>query len=194
MDVIFKLAKTEKDFKQIYKLRYKTFVEAEGYNPSAIEIERGGDAAHLIALRKDKIVGAITLIVDNGQGLPMEKYFNLTVFKNDEKVAEVGRFAILPDEQTKIVPVGLIALAYEVAQKRGIKQIFIDFFKSEEKIRFYERLGFKVIGNYFWKNEIVVMTVTLYDSPYAKDEEKIELREFFVRSLPKSAELEELLA
>jgi RimJ/RimL family protein N-acetyltransferase len=189
MDLTYKIAENTQDFEQVYDLRHRVFVLKGNYVPDTIQMEAGENAVHLMALRGEYLVGAISLILDDGGGIPMEKYFGLADFKSGKKIAEVRRFAVQAEEEGGIAPLGLMALIYEIAQKKGVERIFADVYKRQEKsVNIYKRIGFEVIGNYFWNEEIIVMMIDLENSPYAKDEEKARLREFFVQKLSKKFE------
>jgi N-acetylglutamate synthase-like GNAT family acetyltransferase len=120
----------------------------------------------------------------------------MTHIKKSVKVAEFRRFAVLPEENKTETSLGLMVLAYEVAKKKGVKQIFIDLFKEKESDQnLYKRFGFKIIGDYrVFNSEVTVMVLDVEnDSVYEIFPDKIERRKKFIESLKKSPELEALL-
>jgi len=196
MGLIFKFASTKEDFEKIYEVRHKILVKEEGFIPCTIEMESEDNAIHLMAIRDGKTVGVITLILDDGRGLPIEEYFDLAHIKKSRRAAEFRRFAVLPKEKGTETSVGLMTLAYEVAKKKGVKLIFIDLFKRKERDqKTYERMGFKMIGGYqVFNSEIVIMGLDIdKDAVYEISKEKAARRKVFVESLNKSPELKAFL-
>lgn len=197
MSLLFKLATTEEDLKQIYKLRKAILVDEEGFIPSTIEVEQNPGYYHIIAIKNNHPVGVITVYIDQGRGVPIEEYAELQKYKQLGTAAEFCRLAVIPDERLTPTSLGLTALSYELAKKMGVKFIFIDLFKSKkEEILKYEKMGFKTLGSYIvYNSEVVVMVLDIEkDSIYEKLKGKIDFRNYFVHSLKLSPDLEKLLS
>lgn len=183
MSIKFKVAEAENELKQLYDLRKKVFVGEDGYPQEAISSEYDRDAIHFIATKGDELVGCVSVILDGPKGMPIEKFIDLSSYKTD-KIAEVQKLAIIPEDRKGIAGVGLMLLAYEFLKKSGTNKIFIfSLEKKAENVKLYERLGFRQIGKFkFYNigNAIAMMMDLEEDSVYDKNKEKRELKEMFI--------------
>lgn len=107
MSLRIKHISDEKDLKDIYKLRYKIycyewcFEKPENHPDEIVSDVFDSNALHF-AVKDDtqKIVGAVSLILNSPEGFPTEKYCELTINKNEiprDSIAEVSRLVIHRD-------------------------------------------------------------------------------------------------
>lgn len=94
----------EKDLDEIYRLRYKVFCYEWGFEkPDDYPDERVTDVYDEHSLHfavrgdRDKIVGAVSLILNSAEGFPAEKYCELDINTSElprESIAEVSRLVV----------------------------------------------------------------------------------------------------
>lgn len=94
----------EEGLKEIYRLRYKVYVEEWGFekpeeHPAGLEMNEYDKTSVHFATKdtEGQIVGTVRLILNSPLGFPIEKYCEINVNKNDipsEKIAEISRLAI----------------------------------------------------------------------------------------------------
>jgi N-acyl-L-homoserine lactone synthetase len=98
------LVTDEKELKEIYRLRYKVYVEEWGFeraedHPDGLEIDEFDKSSVHFAARDDKgnLIGTVRLIINPPGGFPIERYCEINIDKDKiprESVAEVSRLAI----------------------------------------------------------------------------------------------------
>jgi predicted GNAT family N-acyltransferase len=184
----FKIVENKKELEQVYRLRQQVFVKEDGYHPTHIKLNQDRAATHFLAFKDRKAIGAISVFVGRPQELPDIKYFNPLHFKSI-KVAEIYKFAVIPEERGRLTSIGLMVLAYESAKRDEAEEIFISVLNTKkESIRIYKRFGFKVVakGTAWGIGPGVAMILNLKDAPFEKDKEKSEfLKSLISRKLAK---------
>ena len=107
MSLIVKQVTDEDKLRDIYRLRYKVycyewgFEKPENYPDEIVTDVYDDSAVHFAVINeRQKIVGAISLILYSSEGFPTEKYCELNINKDElprEAIAEISRFVIHRD-------------------------------------------------------------------------------------------------
>lgn len=185
MDYTFEKIKGNKNIEEIIKLRRDIFIKEDGYPEEALASEFDKDAVHLIAKKKDKLVGAITVVMDDNKKLPIEKFVDLNKFR-EKPLAELQKLAVLPGERKGFVSLGLMVLAYEHAKEHGAKRIVIfSLDKKKENLELYKKFGFKVVDkfNFYNVGEANAMIIDLDDTAIYEKDNKNSRRANLVQKL-----------
>jgi hypothetical protein len=145
--LLFELAKTKDDFEASFHLLYKLYLKM-GYtdsDPSEMRIIIHNllpSTYLLLAKSENKIIGTITILMDNPFGFPMEKIFNLSSVRKPNQIGvELCGLAIHPLYRRKngselFYTLTEMALAYAKEQLgahyfvSNIDPKYIDFYKS----------------------------------------------------------------
>lgn len=131
----------------LFYVRAKVFFEEQGYSMSDLEVEYKKEAIHILALKNQTPVGVVTIFREGQNGLPVEKYVNLTSFKaENRKNMYFSKLAVVREERKKFVGHNLIFLANEIARVNGIRKVFLGA-KSDnrESIYLFQKTGCKEI-------------------------------------------------
>jgi len=183
MNISFKLLENETEMEKVINLRHKVFVEEDGYPPEAIKNTYDNKAIHFIATKGKEVIGCVSVILSGSKSLPFEDFIDLSPYKG-EKIAEVQKLAIIPEERKGIAAVGLMLLSYEFIKKNGYNKICIfSLEKKTDNIRLYKRLGFKIIDKFKFYNVGNALAMILdmnKDSVYEKEKDKRKLKEYFI--------------
>jgi len=185
MDYTFEKIKGNKNIEDIIKLRRDIFIKEDGYPEEALASEFDKDAVHLIAKKKDKLVGSITVVMDDNKKLPIEKFVDLNKFR-EKPLAELQKLAVLPGERKGFVSLGLMVLAYEHAKEHGAKRIVIfSLDKKKENLELYKKFGFKVVDkfNFYNVGEANAMIIDLDDTAIYEKDNKNSRRANLVQKL-----------
>ncbi|MBI4847320.1 MAG: GNAT family N-acetyltransferase [Nitrospirae bacterium] len=107
MSFAVKIVSAEKELTDIYRLRYKVYCLEWGFEKpedhlSGILTDSYDDKAIHFAARDpaQKIVGGVRLIIDSGEGFPIERYCELDINKDElprDAIAEISRLVIHRD-------------------------------------------------------------------------------------------------
>ena len=109
----------------LFYIRAKVFFEEQGYSMNDINIEFEKEATHILALKENKPVGTVTIFLESENGLPVEKFVDISIFKaKDRKNMFFSKLAVLKEERKKFIGYNLILLTNEIARKNGIKKVF----------------------------------------------------------------------
>jgi N-acyl-L-homoserine lactone synthetase len=135
---IFKQVETEKELKQVYKLRYKIYcVERKyldpAYYPDQIEKDVYDKySVHFLAFDKDgeKIVGTSRLILNSPLGFPIEKEWDMSDIQEATKnirdqIAEISRFIVAPENRgDHLITLRLGGEMYRYCKKKKIEIVY----------------------------------------------------------------------
>lgn len=128
MKTFCKIVENNRELKEAYLVRKKVFVIEQNV-PESLEWDKYDDTAlHVIYKVDESIVGTGRI-----------------VFLND--AAKIGRVAVLKSYRNQGIGKMIIQFLIEAAKKRGKKTIFANVQIRAQK--FYEKLGFKRVGNTF---------------------------------------------
>lgn len=164
MSIKFVQADSENLKNNIYKLRYKIYVEEFGFeksedHPDGYEKdEYDENSIHFAALDENgKVIGTIRLILNSEKGFPIEHAAEITFIgekPSPDKIAEISRLAVSKNFQrynsncsiknkllTKnTVIFGLYKLMYHESKRRGITHWYIII--EKKLFRQLKRYGF----------------------------------------------------
>lgn len=107
-DPVIRMAKKE-DMDQVYQVRYQSYLNAGLMQPNdSGRLKDRYDSSDytkiFVAVSNGRIIGTIRLIFDSKYGLPMDEEARCSSFmrflrKQKRRIAEVGKYAFLPDYQ-----------------------------------------------------------------------------------------------
>ncbi|MDX9715191.1 MAG: PEP-CTERM/exosortase system-associated acyltransferase [Dissulfurispiraceae bacterium] len=145
----FKRVHTSAELNEIFKLRYKVYVEEWGFEKAedhikGVELDDYDDSAlHFMALRHGNLIGTIRMILSSQKGLPIQK--NCTINQDldcidHSKIAEISRLAVSKDyrrrqedaqmygsDSQSVLP---FPVAEEMSSKRRRQEVIIGLFKA----------------------------------------------------------------
>jgi two-component system NtrC family sensor kinase len=183
----------KQELEDTFFIQRKVLVGEKGYREETIRREEDEYAFHIVSYKGLQPIGTVSCItLDMGHRLPLESNFDLGPFLNGKNSAEIDRLAVLREERGSIVPLGLMTLAYLYARAKGAENVFLDVFADEKKhIKMYEKLGFRVIGEYEKPLPVTVMMMD-QESEYERADLRMEhfVRPFLSRLIPKMEFLE----
>jgi hypothetical protein len=118
-----------------------------------------GDLSWFVATRRDEPVGVLRVRYDppieqyRGYGLdPIEKNLSIDDFITSQRIAEVGRFAVIPLRRNGVaVVLSLMRAATREIVARGYTQLVTDVFENDphSPLRFHTRIvGFRPVATH----------------------------------------------
>lgn len=161
----FKIAETESEFEQAFKLIYKLYLEADITKKNSSSMRATfyhalPSTSVLIAKWENKVVGTVSIIKDSSLGLPVDKILNLSQLKNTyKKIGEVSSFAIDKDfkNKTQYISMPLFKYLYEISRDYlGIEVLVATSNKIHglfyEAVFGYNNIKGKLVKNYDFAN------------------------------------------
>ena len=143
MNIKIELVKTKEDYRKVLDIRREVFIEEQNV-PENIEIEYEDEAFHV-------------LVSDNGQPIATGRWRKTDIgFK-------LERFAVL--EHLRRKGVGKALVIFILNQIPNDNTIYLH--AQEDVIKFYENLGFVIIGDKFLEADIVHAKM-IYDNKSKK--------------------------
>lgn len=128
MKTLCKIVENDRELKEAYLVRKRVFVIEQNV-PESLEGDRYDDfALHVICKVNESVVGTGRI-----------------VFLNES--AKIGRVAVLKSYRNRGVGKTIVRFLIEESKKRGKKTIFANVQIRTQK--FYEKLGFKRVGDIF---------------------------------------------
>ncbi|NOX53395.1 MAG: GNAT family N-acetyltransferase, partial [Planctomycetes bacterium] len=146
--LLFKIAETEEEFRQVHRLNYDTFVREirQHADPgTGYLVDKFHDKnVYFIAVREGRVVGMLSAH-DRPPFSIAERLSDPSVLDRlDGRPLEVRLLAIEPAERHKLVFAGLIWTLYQYARHQGYSHFLIS--GLTERMRLYERFGFRALG------------------------------------------------
>ena len=117
------------EYKQVLKLRDEVLRKPLGLNFSNDELEQERNHMHMAAYEDDRMPGCCMLV------------------KEDPETVRLRQMAVVNDVQGKGIGRALMQFAENLARDRGYKRITMHARKNA--VGFYERMGYKKIGEEF---------------------------------------------
>lgn len=183
-------ARDSRQVEDSFYLQRKILVGEKGYLEETIRRSEDENAFHVLAYKGMQPVGTTTLHLSELEGkIPIQKNFDISSYMDGKPYAEIDRLAIIREERGSIIPFSLMVLSYLYIRGRDVDTIFLDVFSDETKlIRMYEKLGFKIIGNYNRPLPCTVMMLN-HESNYIDQVSRMEhfVQGFFSRLMPRLA-------
>lgn len=171
MAVIIKTAHSAKELSDVYKLRYQVYNQEEGYFPAnesghIIDLyDAVPNSFSVIAYNDDMPVGTIRGTMDSELGFSSDKTFDFSEYRSrieaeaaekglvKPKFVNAGMLAITQDwRNRRDVFRGLFRMATDVAYSRGVTHIVGTI--NENTIGIYKKLGWEVLGDTIWIEDI----------------------------------------
>jgi hypothetical protein len=177
--------------RMVWRLRKEVFGKEIGYPPAAIRSKFDRYAVHFLAKRDGVPVGTISIFLSTIVTLPLESIYsvNLSEFKDGSEMAEIEKLAILPKYRSKMIPLGLMVVAYEFIKLCKAKCIFIFTLKSQvDNIHLYKKFGFREFSEFmiFGGRKATCMVLNISkDSVYERALSRNLRRVNFVNELAK---------
>jgi aspartate aminotransferase-like enzyme len=145
---VFKLADTDREFEQIHRLNYRTFVDEipQHSDPGTGKLVDKFHHKNLyfVVLKRGRLVGMLSAH-DQPPFSVADRLTDPTILdKPDMRPLEVRLLAIEPTERNSNLFFGLIWTLYEYAQKTEKTHLIIS--GVAQRLRLYERLGFVAVG------------------------------------------------
>ena len=143
--LIFRIADSDSDREEVYKLRYEVYVEKGYIDPFPEKIfsdTYDSHSIHLMAIKRGIIVGSVRLIHGNSDlGFPTERVFTFQrpSVKKEETI-EVSSLTIRKDFRggSRLIMMGLMKEMYKYTCKENIKHAYFCTFTSlVEYVRSY---------------------------------------------------------
>ncbi len=142
----YTIAETASDMRKVLRLRKSIFVKEEGYPTDGLINGFERKSLHVIAKIRDSVVGVVSIAFDGPEGIPLDRFLDLTAYK-DKKVVEVDKLAVIGDKRKRELSFQLMWLSYSIARYWGAERMFIfTLSKKSENLTIYKRFGFKDIG------------------------------------------------
>lgn len=125
-------------------IRRQVYCSVGKLDPASLEDRFDQRAAHFLCGFDGRWVSSARMVADSGE-FEMERYFDLTQFRERGRCAEINRFAILPDYRGRAVAYAMFRGFYRYAVANGI-QFFCIVATPGQNVRMYRSIGFSQIG------------------------------------------------
>jgi len=127
-EYIFKIAETEKELDEYFRLRHEVFVKEQGIFPETDIDEYDSDAVHIVAVEKatGQTVGAVRC------------------YRREGDTWIGGRLSAAPGSRNGIVGSNLVRFAVKTVISKDCKK-FLAYIQPQN-VRFFERLSWKTVG------------------------------------------------
>jgi len=184
----FRKASSQEDLEDIYSIRKEVFVKEDNYPIEAIKSSYDREAVHFVAFESDKMVGTISVILDGPKGLPIQKFVDISRFR-DKRMAQVEKFAVLPSKRKKTITVALIVMAYEFAKLYADRICIFSLEKKRDNILLYRKMGLRPVEkfNFYDIGDALLMILDVEkDSVYEKLPDRSKHFKRYVRKLSKT--------
>jgi len=143
--------------RQTYE-KEKAWVEDGGKQFAAEDLERK-DVSWFLVKKKDQPIGVLRVLYDPPLELyhqygfkPVDGSLDVEKFVRENKIAEIGRFAVVPEERRNfIAAANLMRAAVRDTLERGYSHYITDVFEGEKHspYKFHTRvMGFKVVATH----------------------------------------------
>lgn len=144
----WKIATEEEEFRQIFRLTYKTFVEEIPQHPAngdGILVDKfHGENIYLIALREERVVGMMALRPNRPFSLDSKVPDLDSYLPPHQKVVEIRLLSVDPSERGGTVLQGLLRLLMEVNREKQWDLAVIS--GTTRQLKLYRHMGFVPFG------------------------------------------------
>lgn len=151
----YSIAETMSDMKKVLQLRKKVFVQEEGYPPKAVTNGFEKQSLHITATLREELAACVSVVFDGPNGMPLDRYLDLSPFKKGMKVVEVDKLAVIGEKRKRELAFQVMWIAYSVARFWGAQKMFIFTLSHKtENLKMYSRFGFKEFSTFnFFSNQ-----------------------------------------
>lgn len=187
----FRKASSQQDLEDIYSIRKEVFIKEDKYPIEAIKSNYDKQAIHFVAFENNKMVGTVSVILDGPKGLPIQKFVDITRFR-DKRMVQVEKFAVLPGRRKKTITVALIVMAYEFAKLYADRICIFSLEKKRDNILLYRKMGFRPGEkfNFYDIGDALLMILDIEkDSVYEKLPDRSKHFKRYIRRLSKTLDI-----
>jgi GNAT superfamily N-acetyltransferase len=162
MEVVFKRAEIDAEFRQMFALNHRVFAEElrqDGIQPSRLLHDRlFHQCRYFIAIRHDVVIGMIS--AHAGPEFSMSQILpHWEVLGTFRRPFELRRLAIVPEERNRTILAGLFWQAYDYALSSGGSHLLIA--PLVQLVPMYRKYGFTPLGPAQSKGEAWLMPMVL---------------------------------
>lgn len=167
----------QKDLVQLYRFRYRVFVEELGWmarkdrGAHILVDEFDTDAAEYAAYERatGQVVGSVRAIADGPLGLPLERCRVLDGYREDKRLVELSRLAVAPRYRGTMLAATLMKAGFQWADRHGATHVVLDTYTEHGQAteRLYLKLGFEQLTrpykdpDYLWKESVVTLALDI---------------------------------
>ena len=168
MPILLKAAVSAQEKNEVYKLRYKVFVEEEKrfeYPPDKIFdfYDTLDETVNFIAMEEGEVVGALRMTADNPMGMPASEHYDFSslIKSTPGGFAGIGWLCIAEQyRRHRGILVGLFKMVFRETKKRGIRNLIAPLHpKILPLLKWY---GAKAIDDEFFSKELQVPMVPIH--------------------------------
>lgn len=130
-EFIFKIAETDKELREYFRLRHEVFVGEQKIFPESDIDGYDRDGVHIVAVQEatGNVVGVVRC------------------YRQEENTWVGGRLGSAPGFRNGRVAPNLVRLAVKTVKSRGCEKFFA--YIQPQNVKFFERLGWKTVGELF---------------------------------------------
>ncbi|ESP93198.1 MULTISPECIES: N-acyl amino acid synthase FeeM domain-containing protein [Pseudoalteromonas] len=166
MPIKIKVADTTSLIDESFRLRYKVFVEQEGYiEPNSQQrvfdrFDAFPTTFNLVSMLDNVAVGAFRLAIDSSQGLPADSYYDFRQHIPDGAVLmHGGMFCIDREYRSGGMAMGLILMASYLAMTKGVTHVVAPINPAIGNM--LKRIGFKQVADEFMDPQVNIAVLPL---------------------------------
>ena len=141
-----KIAKTEREMQDIYKLRYRVYknvgyIDPKNYPGGTFKDPYDKYSVNFLAYYKGKPAGIVRLVKDSELGYTLEKYYNTQLPLKGSEAVEVSRLAVDKKHRggRRRVVLALLRSAFEWSKQNNIRYWYM--FMPPKLAEAFEELG-----------------------------------------------------
>src|SRR5689334_20403446 len=155
MSLIYKIAETEDEFEQIFRLNYRTFTEEIPQNAPNEERRRvdkfHAENTYLVCMEDGRLLGMLAMRDERPFSLD-EKFENLDAYLPPYKsICEIRLLAVEPDKRSTRIFGGLILSAARYCDEHGYDLAVMS--GTTRQASLYKHLGFTAFGSLIGKDD-----------------------------------------
>lgn len=161
-DFVLRMARREEDLEEVYRIRYRVYVEEFGYLSKELFLnnkesdEYDNFAMNFLALRSGVAVGTVRFIqrAKPGIGMRLEKLIDLSPHNLEGKnVCEVSRLILMRGARHGKILLEMLRSIYALLKQNNIERIYIDTFADSQEnicLKIYKKLSFRCISHGYY--------------------------------------------
>lgn len=167
----------QRELVRLYGFRYRIFVEELGWmarkdrGAHILVDEFDRDAAEYAAYERSsgRIVGSVRAVADGPFGLPLERCRVLDGYRDDKRLVELSRLAVVPECRGTMLAALLMKAGYQWADAHGATHLVLDTYveNGHGPDRLYAKLGFEQLTrpyrdpDYLWEQQVATYALNI---------------------------------
>jgi predicted GNAT family N-acyltransferase len=157
--IVYKIAESQAEKIEARKVIEDVFVHELGC--SSIKPDRFDElSTFIVAQVNGKTIAALRIIPDSGDGLPIEEYIDLSLFRNkNSKLGEVSRLACFKEYRNNTVILKGLSFFKQLAQNLDISHLVIESLLRTANL--YRRIGFTPMGEPFFDSTVATSSADM---------------------------------